>query len=177
MLENEQSPAILATAKDLSYGAELSKKAAINSTALIVQPFTATFNFTDELTLSERAFQVSFTSDMYGGMKNQLPFNREGWYFDPGEYEVTYRLPNELITKPINWTTIQYEVNEALMKAEIFNVTTNQYEHISGQFSTKDALNYIKQGEVRFQWRISEAIYNSPFTAPTMQLKGAVKDD
>lgn len=173
VLANEQSPAILAIAKDLSYGAELSKKATIRSTALLVQPFSAALNFSDELTLSEQAFQVSFTSDMYGGMENQLSSDLEDWYFDPGEYEVTYRLPNELIAKRINWTALQYEVDESIMKTEIYNVTTNEYEAISGEFSTQEAFNYIKQGEVRYRWEISEAVYSSPFTAPTMQLKGA----
>jgi hypothetical protein len=172
VLANEQSPAILATAKELSYGAKPSKKAVMNSTALIVQPFTAASNFTDELTLLEQAFQVSFTSELYGGIENQLSSHVEDWYFDPGEYEVTYRLPNELITQPINWTTFHYEVDETIMKAKIFNVTTNQYESILGEFHTQDALNYIKQGEVRFQWEISEAIYNSPYTSPTIELKG-----
>lgn len=175
VLSNEQSPAIIAAAEDLSYGANYSKKASINSKSLIVQPFTAVSNFTNEVSLSEHAFQVTFMSNLYGGMKNQLSANREEWYFDPGEYEVTYRLPKDVLQQSINWTTLQYKVDDSIMKAEILNVMTNQYEPFEEQFLTHNASDYLKHGQVHFKWDISENIYNSQFTEPTMLLKGASK--
>lgn len=173
VIASEQSPAIIANAKDMTYGATLTKKATTESTTLLVQPFTATTQFTGELTLTEQAFLVSLNSEMYGGMRDQTVTSLKDWYFDPGEYEVTYKLPQQLKAEPMNWSELHYEVDESFMKAQIWNVSTNEYEPFSSQFSTQEVSNYLKQGEIRFKWTISENIYNRTFTSPIIQLKGA----
>ena len=172
VLVREQLPAIIANAKDIKYGAEFTKKALKESTTLLVQPFTAASEFTDELTLTEQAFLISLNSEMYGEMREQTVTSLKDWHFDPGEYEVTYRLPQQLMKEPMNWSKLQYEVDESIMEAQILNVSTNEYEPFTQQFSTDDVMNYMKQGKIHFKWTVLADIYDRTFTSPIMQLKG-----
>ena len=177
VLENNQSPAIIAKANGLDVGAKLTRDAFVTTDVLIVQPFTAPAHLTEALLIENEAFYTTFTSEMYGGMKEQLSPNLGDWYFDPGEYNVTYRLPQQLINEEVNWESLQYVVDSRVINPQIYNQQLQQFESISNEFKTNNVKDYIAHNEIHFKWTVLEGIYENPKALPKIQLKGAVASD
>lgn len=174
LISAEQTPVVIAHAKMSEIGAKFVGKATTESMVLIVQPFTATMNFTEEVTVSDSAFQLSYSTDMFGGINNQYISGQEPIYLDPADYEVIYQLPQFMLMYDIKWYSLHYQQNGGALRAQIYNRKTEQYEPIDEDFSTQQIDNYLENGRIQFKWRISEAIYDNNMKLPTIELKGAM---
>lgn len=175
VMMNEQSPVILGYSDTAEVGAKFDGKAKIQSTILIAQPFTAKFNFADDITINEDLMQMKYSSDLYGGIKEQLISGQESYFLDPADYEVTYQLPQSIMEHTIMWKSLQYQVKGSAISAQIYNVKTKQYEAFAHEFSTDNVSDYIENDLIQLKWHISEAVYSEDMALPMIELKGAMK--
>ena len=175
LVMNEQSPVLIGYSDTNDVGAKFTNKAKIQSTVLVVQPFTASMNFSDEVTVNGDLFQIKYSTDLYGGMKDQFISGQMYYYLDPADYDVTYQLPQSITMQDITWQSLRYQLNGGVISPQIYNVKTMQYEAITSEFSTSDIADYYKNGQIRFKWRVSEAVYSEDVKLPSIELKGAMK--
>lgn len=174
LISAEQTPVVIAHAETNAIGAKFVGKATTESTVLIVQPFTATMNFTQDVTVSDAAFQLSYSTNLFGGIKNQHMNGQQPIYLDPADYEVVYQLPQFMLMYDIKWHSLHYELTGGALRAQIYNRKTEQYEAIDQNFSTQQIDDYLEHGRLQFKWHISEAIYDDSMKLPTIELKGAM---
>lgn len=175
VLQNEQSPVILASTDTLKFGATLTKDAKVKSNALIVQPFEASMKLKGEVVVSNEAFQTTFISDLYSGMKQPLDSNVQNLYLEMGIYDVFYELPKSFTNLPMKWSSLDYQVVDDRTTTKIYNYKTMQFEEVSANFTTNKVSDYMNQSIVKLQWNLTSAMDGTTLELPKIQLKGVIQ--
>ncbi|MGE7020616.1 hypothetical protein [Solibacillus cecembensis] len=172
-LSTEDAPAIIASANNVPLGAILSQKAQVTSNVLIVQPIHDVFtNLSDEITLTNEAFNMSYSETLYGGIKEQFNSSMQDVYLAPGTYDVSYRLSLPIQNMAMDWSSLHYKTEHPIMRATIYNVETEQFEPVNTNFSTENVQSYLNDGEIIVQWEVSEGGNLELLNLPEITLKG-----
>lgn len=175
LVMDDQSPVIIGYSNTAEIGAQFAGKAKTQSTVLVVQPFTASVNFSDDVTINGDLMLMKYSTDLYGGVKEQLISGRDSYYLEPAEYKVTYQLPQAIMVHNITWKSLRYELNDGAISLQIYNVKTKQYELLPSKYSTDKVNDYIENDMIQFKWHVSDAVYSDHVKLPMIELKGAMK--
>ncbi|MCH7320765.1 hypothetical protein LZ480_02595 [Solibacillus sp. MA9] len=175
LVMDDQSPVIIGYSNTADIGAQFAGKAKMQSTVLVVQPFTASVNFSDDVTINGDLMLMKYSTDLYGGVKDQLISGQDSYYLDPADYKVTYQLPQSIMVHNFSWESLRYELYGGAISSQIYNVKTNQYESLPSEYSTDNVDDYIENDMIQFKWHVSDAVYSDNVKLPMIELKGAMK--
>lgn len=176
--QSGKTPYVIAYTKDAIVPITLeNQRASVNSVHLIAQSFKPKLTLSGEITLNVDAFAMEVagaTSNSYYENVSNDPYL---YYFEPGEFDLTYTLPGEISMKKATWSDLSITKTGQNVQVSILNVTNETYEEIkeANQKFAEKAKNYISpEGSIKLRLKINENSANPEVVVPKVKLKGVI---
>ena len=176
--QSGKTPYVIAYTKDAIVPITLeNQRASVNSVHLIAQSFKPKLTLSGEITLNVDAFAMEVagtTSTSYYENVSNDPYL---YYFEPGEFDLTYTLPGEIAMKKATWSDLSVTKTGQNVQVSILNVTNETYEEITeaNQKFAEKAKNYIgPEGSIKLRLKINENSANPEVVVPKVKLKGVI---
>ncbi|ANU27821.1 hypothetical protein [Planococcus versutus] len=176
--QNGKSPYVIAYTKDAIVPITLeNQRASVESVHLIAQSFKPQLILNGDITLNVDAFAMALTSVNNGVYFENVSNDPYLYYFDPGEFDLTYTLPEEIDLEKSTWTELALTKTGQNVTVSIFNVKSGSYEEITetNQKFAEKAKQYIgPEGAIKLKLKVTENMSNPEVVVPKVKLKGVI---
>ncbi|MTD30403.1 hypothetical protein [Planomicrobium sp. YIM 101495] len=172
------SPMIVGYAKDGLVPAVLEgDRASVEALYMIAQKFDPAGSISGEVSIGRDG--LIMTIDTIGnGFYENYSNNPYMYYFETGDYELTYTLPGSLASASIEWSDLTVAASTNQMELTIFNQVSGEFEVIDDRKKSfgEAASSYIDENDaIRLGLKVPNTAAGE-FTVPQIDLKGVVKE-
>ncbi|TWT04794.1 hypothetical protein [Planomicrobium sp. CPCC 101079] len=173
------APYVIGYTKDAIVPISLEEqRASVSSLHLIAQSFKPETALSGNITLDAETFNMEVTSVNQQAYFENVSDDPYYYYFDDGDYEITYQVIEAIDTKQAKWEELGVSLATSGPAISIFNAKTNKYEEITGSRHTldKQVEQYISpEGTIKFSLEMRAGASSAPEVAlPKLKLKGEV---
>ncbi|ANU10401.1 hypothetical protein BBH88_08835 [Planococcus antarcticus DSM 14505] len=176
--KNGKSPYVVAYTKDAIVPITLeNQRASVKSIHLIAQSFKPQLTLKGDITLNVDALTMNLVAANNTGFFENVSNDPYLYYFEPGEFDLTYTLPEEIDLKKSTWTELALTKTGQNVTVSILNVVSGSYEEIteSNQKFVEKAKQYIgPEGAIKLKLKITESSGNPEVVVPKVKLKGVI---
>ncbi|ALS78128.1 hypothetical protein AUO94_05455 [Planococcus kocurii] len=176
--KNGKSPYVIAYTKDAIVPITLeNQRASVESVHLIAQSFKPQLTLEGDITLNVDALTLDLVAANNTGFFENVSNDPYLYYFEPGEFDLTYTLPEEIELKKSTWTELALTKTGQNVTVSLFNVDSGSYEEITEtnpKFAEK-AKQYIgPEGAIKLKLKVTESSSNPEVVVPKVKLKGVI---
>ncbi|MGE6413705.1 hypothetical protein ACQKDD_06025 [Planococcus kocurii] len=176
--KNGKSPYVIAYTKDAIVPITLeNQRASVESVHLIAQSFKPQLTLEGDITLNVDALTLDLVAANNTGFFENVSNDPYLYYFEPGEFDLTYTLPEEIELKKSTWTELALTKTAQNVTVSLFNVDSGSYEEITEtnpKFAEK-AKQYIgPEGAIKLKLKVTESSSNPEVVVPKVKLKGVI---
>lgn len=176
--KNGKSPYVIAYTKDAIVPITLeNQRASVESVHLIAQSFKPQLTLKGDITLNVDALTMDLVGANNTGFFENVSNDPYLYYFEPGEFDMTYTLPEEIELKKSTWSELALTKTGQNVTVSILNVDSGSYEEIteSNQKFAEKAKQYISpEGAIKLKLKITESSGNPEVVVPKVKLKGVI---
>lgn len=176
--KNGKSPYVIAYTKDAIVPITLeNQRASVESVHLIAQSFKPQLTLKGDITLNVDALTMDLVGANNTGFFENVSNDPYLYYFEPGEFDMTYTLPEEIELKKSTWSELALTKTGQNVTVSILNVDSGSYEEIteSNQKFAEEAKQYISpEGAIKLKLKITESSGNPEVVVPKVKLKGVI---
>lgn len=154
-------------------------KPSVSSMTMIVQEAEVNVTFTNTFTIVPEMMTMSLLSEENGYEADFTGYPIDEYYFNEPVYLQTWQLPEDLMDKKLQWTSIDVsKIKTKLYEASILNIRTGLFEQQdSSKFTiTKNVDDYVTpEGKIVMRLVIIPDVQNgNQGRAPVLKLNGEV---
>ncbi|MGB6406834.1 MAG: hypothetical protein WBF39_05110, partial [Planococcus donghaensis] len=177
--QNGKTPYVVAYTQDAIVPITLeNQRASVESVHLIAQSFKPKLSLSGAITLNTDVFSMNLASANNNGYFENVSDDPYMYYLEPGEYELTYTLPEDVELKKADWDELSVTKSATNLTVSIFNYESEDYEEIteSNQKFTDNAKNYLNaEGTIKLKLNMTENNSGIPeVIVPKVKLKGVI---
>lgn len=174
-----QKPALIGYANTQVIPITLEDEKHTNSAlTLIMQPIDVKFTFAGKVVLEEELLEMSIKVNQEGSPTYIMNYPSEEGFYEQVEYFQTWKLPDQLQGKEIEWASIKLSnINQKLYTSRLLNVKTGKYEQVDEKdfVITEKISDYIAEdGTIVNRIEISRGEYGESTDLPKIELTGEV---
>lgn len=177
--QNGKTPYIIGYTQDAIVPITLeNQRASVESVHLIAQSFTPKLSLSGAITLNTDVFSMNLASANNNSYFENIPNDPYLYYLEPGEYELTYTLPEDVELKKAAWDELSVTKSATNLTVSIFNYESEEYDEIteSNQKFTDNAKDYLNaEGAIKLKLNMTENNSGIPeVVVPKVKLKGVI---
>ncbi|AIY06010.1 hypothetical protein Plano_2045 [Planococcus sp. PAMC 21323] len=173
-----KAPYVIAYARDAIVPITLeNQRASVESVHLIAQSFKPKLSLSGDITLNVDAFSMNLAGINNTGYFENVSTDPYLFYLEPGEYELTFTLPEDLELKKAVWNELSVTKSAPNLNVSILNHKSGDYEELteSNQKFADNAKEYLNaEGAIKFKLDMSDNSGIPEVVMPKVKLKGVI---